>query len=586
MKNILLTFLSDGAKKEASYQVGDSGHIVKTRHSNESAVYELAQSTTIDLIFVFASQKVREVRRIDEKEQNTIDFFKERIKNIVSPDKVIECVYNEKNAMNSALSDISQMAEIILSHKKEFGDEEVVLHADMTGGWRNASMMMLGVMRLLQFSQMKLGKVLYSNWEPNREVNNVEDSIDVYRFFDLVAGAKEFVKYGSVAELKAYFAEEKDLSVELTQLLEAMENFSNSIKLCRYGDFSEAIADLNSKIEAFIKKTDSERNTNDKLFATMIPVIKESYQALFTATDDLGVIEWCTNNGYLQQALTLYTEHVPDYVFHNGLLEIAKDANKEKDGKTRFESAFEDYKKNLVSGDNSSFFALGVYKPYTFDNDINKAKKKLGSKLKDDAVLFFKKKLTACEYIERLKTAKQEVVEKWPVETDFDEERVRHLFAQAECLQQNSDLSVIGKDHMDLQKFVCEYFKDVGREVENRTSGQVIYKGFKYIMDTCNVEKLLELFALDIKTDDDKINSIVRGKSIEKLIKNKEYITHVKDIKLVVQIANDYHVLKRIRNSSNHAKKGTSVSIEIVEQKLREGIQRLREGYKSVQNET
>lgn len=585
MKNILLTFLSDGAKKEAYYQVGKNKSVVKTRHSNESAVYELAQSTTIDWVFVFASKKVKEVRVIDGKEQNTIEFFKERIKTIVPPDKVIECDYNEQNAMSSALSDISQMADIILSYKKEFGDEEVILHADMTGGWRNASMMMLGVMRLLQFSQMKLGKVLYSNWEPNRELNSVDDSIDVYRFFDLVAGAKEFVKYGSVAELKAYFAEEKDISVELTELLESMENFSNSIKLCRYGEFREAIAALNSKIEAFRRKAVGERNTNDKLFATMLPVIQKSYQALFAAADDLVVIEWCTDNGYLQQALTLYTEHVPDYVFNKGLLAISENAEKGENDKTSFEKCFEDYKKNMVTGDNRSFYALGIYKPYNFDNEIINAKKKLGSKLKDNSVLFFKKKLTACKYIEKMEMDKQRILGDLPVEIDFDEEWVKKLFHQAERLQNNSRLSVIGLNFMDLQKFVCDYFKNEGREVENKDSAQAIYKGFKHIMDTCNVEKILGLFDMDIKSDDDKVNSIVRGKSIEKLIMNKEYITHVKDIKLVMQIANDYHVLKRIRNSSNHAKKGTSVSIDIVEQKLREGIQRLREGYRSVQNE-
>lgn len=585
MKNILLTFLSDGAKKEAYYQVGKNKSVVKTRHSNESAVYELAQSTTIDWVFVFASKKVKEVRVIDGKEQNTIEFFKERIKTIVPPDKVIECDYNEQNAMSSALSDISQMADIILSYKKEFGDEEVILHADMTGGWRNASMMMLGVMRLLQFSQMKLGKVLYSNWEPNRELNSVDDSIDVYRFFDLVAGAKEFVKYGSVAELKAYFAEEKDISVELTELLESMENFSNSIKLCRYGEFREAIAALNSKIEAFKKKAVCERNTNDKLFATMLPVIQESYKALFVAADDLVVIEWCTDNGYLQQALTLYTEHVPDYVFHNRLLEIAENAEKEESGKTSFENSFEDYKKSMVTGDNRSFYALGIYKPYNFNSEIEKAKKKLGSKIKDNSVLFFKKRLGAIEYIEQIQSFIQEMVDKFPVKINYDKNNLEELFVEADNARQDKNMSAKEQSYSVLRKFVCDNNKGEGMENKNSDSVFRVYKDFKQILDGCNVDDWLAYFAIDVQPDSSLINKIVRGESIKALIKNKEYITHVKDMKLIMDIANDYHVLKRIRNNSNHAKNEADVSIEIVEKMIREGIQRLREGYRSVQNE-
>lgn len=41
MKNILLMFLSDGVRGESKYKIG-ADKIVQTRHSNESAVYELA----------------------------------------------------------------------------------------------------------------------------------------------------------------------------------------------------------------------------------------------------------------------------------------------------------------------------------------------------------------------------------------------------------------------------------------------------------------------------------------------------------------------------------------------------------------
>ena len=98
------------------------------------------------------------------------------------------------------------MGTIILSEAQKIQREQgaagnITIHADMTGGMRNASMMMLGVMRLLHFSGLQMGKILYSNFSFNRKINFVEDSQDVYRFFDLVAGATEFAKYGSVEKL-------------------------------------------------------------------------------------------------------------------------------------------------------------------------------------------------------------------------------------------------------------------------------------------------------------------------------------------------------------------------------------------------
>lgn len=320
MKNILLMFLSDGVRPESKYKIG-ADKIVQTRHSNESAVYELAQTCKIDMIFAFTSKRVMESNiDIDNKKQNTLEYFRQRVARIVAPENILECYYDEAKNMNDALAEVAAMAKMILAKRNEYADEEYILHADMTGGMRNASMMMLGVMRLLEYSQIKMGRVLYSNWEKGR----VEDSADVYRFFDLVAGAKEFVHYGSIRELKAYFANETEKSAELKGLLSAMENFSESIKLCRYGEFTEAIRELDEKIKAFLQRSDTQRYVNDSLFSTILPIIQKSYEPLLASNnDDLAIIKWCAERGYLQQAMTLYTERVPEFIFAKGLLTVA-----------------------------------------------------------------------------------------------------------------------------------------------------------------------------------------------------------------------------------------------------------------------
>lgn len=388
-KNFLLLFLSSGKKPPAKYKIADTTDSITTLHSNESAVYKLdallkAKGEKIDKIFVFSSKATRSKMLFDKLSPvlktkkyeemtilakkcfnsdnastedheklkaildeafgpTTVDFFKDRIKNIVAPDDVISVPYNENATMDEALSDVGEMGKIILKELSKIRGENPVLseeelsqgvtmHADMTGGMRNASMMMLGVMRLLDFSKLKMGMVLYSNWEAGRSINYIEDSGNVYRFFDLVAGATEFARYGSVEKLTEYYgmSDSPDLeydakygiSKELFELVKAMGYFARSIKLCRYGEFEDACRALNDRISAFEKSGPEYVDANDKLFATLLPTIKESYNKILGPHDDLDIIVWCVKQGYLQQAMTLYTERVPEYISANGFYKL------------------------------------------------------------------------------------------------------------------------------------------------------------------------------------------------------------------------------------------------------------------------
>ena len=346
--NFLLLFLSYNSKDPSCYRINDAD--VMTEHSNESAVRELAaylqkRSQKIDKIFLFSSQATKKL--LKKADMTTVDFFKRRIKEFVPAENIITVDYDESNSMNAALPDIGEMGKSILAEaekiqKEQGADCPITIHADMTGGMRNASMMMLGVMRLLNFSGLQMGRILYSNWEPNRSSNFVEDSQDVYRFFDLVAGATEFAKYGSVEKLADYYnidvfeqkpyTDECNLSRELYELVNAMGYFAQSIKLCRYGELQDACALLAKKIQAFTNLAPQNYDANDKLFATLLPTIEESYKTVLSAHDDLDIITWCVKQGHLQQAMTLYTERVPEFIAKQGFYtldaETAKEINK------------------------------------------------------------------------------------------------------------------------------------------------------------------------------------------------------------------------------------------------------------------
>ena len=357
MKNILLFFASPFLFKKdenkhllplepTEYKSDDS--VISIYHTNESAVkflFQKLKGKKFDKIFVFTSKKVgnpleEEEQRVVEKvceecspqdfnsnadadvtENSHLFYFLKRIAGYYKDLKIVN--YNEDAEIAQSLGVMMEMALAITEYKKSSGDDEVVLYADMTGGKRNASMMMLGTMRYLEYSDIKLGDIVYSDKVENKV--NVEEATDVYRFFDLVAGAKDFKNYGSVYEIDNYFLDE-NLSTELNALLKAMRDFSEQIKLCFYGDFISSIKNLKKCVSEFKKHveglgTKTSKNNYDYLCHCMLPTIYKEYELLFRDTsDDLDYIEWCVNHGYYQQALTLYTERVPEYIFDKGIL--------------------------------------------------------------------------------------------------------------------------------------------------------------------------------------------------------------------------------------------------------------------------
>ena len=366
--NILLLFLSDvkvvkdaeqGGKKLS--EPANYPGIGKTMTTNESAVRYLAQENEknsaivrLDKIFAFATNKIRKLYvgqknaedenwakdAVDEKGNKLthLDYFKYRLRTEGIIDGIDSCITEddavagtvgticpfdeETDDVKQTMMTIVGMANRIQAYIQSLPpgeQEEVVLHADMTGGFRHASMMMLAVMRLMQYQGVKIGHVVYSNYNWDLKEGTVQEIGDIYHMFDLVAGAEEFVTFGSVNTIQTYFnCYEK--SPNLAALLKAMEGFAEAIKLSRRKDFAEAMENLKTSLQNF----DRVRNTddlNDRLMGLLEKRVKQDYKNVLSDEKDvLTPVAWCLEHGYLQQALTLYTESIPDFLFASNIL--------------------------------------------------------------------------------------------------------------------------------------------------------------------------------------------------------------------------------------------------------------------------
>ena len=366
----MLLFLSDvkffnGVARPTTYQ--NIGQPETTETTNESAVRYLAKIKKVppNKIFYFASTKVQ--GNIDGKEISHVDYFKNRIKEDVVgdiEDVMIPCYFDEKADVQSTMDTVTEMAKKIQDYISTLQEgTEVTLHVDMTGGMRHASLMMLIITRLIQYSGVKIGNILYSNFY----IGKVEESNEIYKLFDLIAGAEEFVRFGSVDAIKSYFEKTDEVPKVLQDLLGAMGKFAEVIKISRRSEFQKALESLQEAYKKFSEDAENLTTVKDvlalnyKLMQQLKIRISQEYAALLKnqADDYLSIINWCLEHDYLQQALTLYTECFPYLIFTKDKMvtvepSVLDDVNKKSD-KDSMKREWE-------------FFLLNEYTPRDYHN--------------------------------------------------------------------------------------------------------------------------------------------------------------------------------------------------------------------------
>ena len=391
-QNIMVMVLSD-VKTEKNGEVRTSEYPqihreVKT--TNESAVRLLYQDLRkkgqeINRIYAFATQTVQgKLMYMQEKDGQKqllpyqyenhdithLDYTKMCMKDILSEDAwriIPEPHLGEDNvslAMNRTssytLRIAGQIQDDIDAMRRENPDVKIVLHADCTGGPRHAIMMLINIIRLLQYNDVEIGSLYYSNWISSKRAGKIEQINDVYRFYNLIAGAEEFVNFGSVKDLQGYF-QNRNISAELDDLLLAMGEFADEVKLCRRWRFVDAIDHLRKAIKTFegkwenvehrldtVIESNDDVRLNDMLMFQLLPQIHKDYSDLLGEHDSLSLIKWCLNQGLLQQALTLYTESIPDFLFdrNNGFIAMTED----KDRRAFLEKQYKDHGKDYTRG--------------------------------------------------------------------------------------------------------------------------------------------------------------------------------------------------------------------------------------------
>ena len=645
-KHIHLTFLSDvkvNKGKVSSSEFKNIGENNKVEITNESAIKYLItkgfndKSVTLDKIFVFASKKIRGNIQYNAADRNEpprwedyvddenkkwthLDYFKKRIsmidnltaEGIDKDDLVVAIEYDEdlplqmKKQSNDELSirssqgAIVEMADAILRYYIDNCEDEngnisnIILHADLTGGLRNANMMMLAVMRILQYSGILAGRIMYADY--SRKM--VDDSDEIYKMFDLVAGADEFAQFGSVSALFRYYncdidRKPKGMSDELFDLLKAMHSFADEVKVCHYGAFKKAIENLRKSLEKFHDKTNTDMNYQDRFMWTLQGKILKDYQDLIhTELDDVKLIQWCVNHDYMQQALTLYTERVPELVFDKNLIEVRDSFYDEvatgiyDNDQEVAEEPQKGSKKDLRS---INFKIFSVCEEKNIENKLNAAI----DKKRQEYNKFIKENVTKLirgkEYVD-IEDFKQKLSE-----TRFiiNDERlldsswstIKIISKDRNVLKDSNDPMLVGlineckKWYIISQKKKGDTRQDEEiwlEEYEKQYVG-IRKKILAQFMDTLNGKLIGKLFStIDYEKGYRESHFLITNI-------DKGNIKCNIDKKLLAEIKRIYQIIKIERNSSNHARVDSKMGqVDKVNEWLQDGIKTLDEAMKSL----
>ncbi|MBO4401251.1 MAG: hypothetical protein J5809_05340 [Selenomonadaceae bacterium] len=211
------------------------------------------------------------------------------------------------DSLEENILQIADIADTITAYARNFPDCKIKVHADMTGGFRHTSMLMLSIIQLLSYRGIETGMILYS--DPGKKI--VYRANEIQRVSLLITGADEFVKFGSVNALQEYFAENP--SAAASDLLKAMKNFSDAIKICRTGTIEGDLKKLGEEIQKF--RATGSKDLKSRLFAKILDTVEAEYGNLIHGVATrFEIIRWCMRKELWQQAITLCIEWLPEEI--------------------------------------------------------------------------------------------------------------------------------------------------------------------------------------------------------------------------------------------------------------------------------
>ena len=324
MKNIFIAYISKFSPG-TSKRVFSSGDLCSTDKISAVQTNEAAFKCFADHV---NGENIRVIKILSEKAEEdpppneikdlcgdrTADEYFSDVAREYTDDIIAVRDYSE----NEDSRDPAPLISEICSHISD--DDKVYI--DTTGGPRTTANMIQLLTKILRYKGIENPASYYTNIQND---NVIEDTKYFNELTDIADGINEFVHSGRSEQLQAIFSEKKNTDGAVTELISEMKKFADNIRLCCVDDLSENLRRLSDAIEA-VEKTNA-KDTYTAILKELLPVIRNKF---FTGSDNskadyFRIIRWCVDNGFIQQALTIFTEKMPVYLFEKGILSCSQE---------------------------------------------------------------------------------------------------------------------------------------------------------------------------------------------------------------------------------------------------------------------
>ena len=248
-----------------------------------------------------------------EKDKTAFDRFSALIKNEVGPSIEIIPIYYDFDPNNEDFEPKDKPTYIYNQIKTSDIGESIYI--DYTGGLRDVNLLMIALIRYLEFKGIVCKDIIYSNfYSKPRKIHSIRST---YNMFDMINGVSEFVGTGNARQLE-HLQTKLDNTTKndnVNNFVNSLQSFSNAIALCNVGGIVDAIDSISNAINTL------EQDTSDdifvQMFKTLIPTVKEKLYIDKTPPSILDLSQWCLDNNMLQQAVTIYNEKILSYYILN-----------------------------------------------------------------------------------------------------------------------------------------------------------------------------------------------------------------------------------------------------------------------------
>lgn len=371
--NILVSIISTlnkHGKNEITYNITLEECDIQTvsaYHTNESIfktfvqMKEIKETGGIHKNIVLVSNAVLNNKNELYDNQTAYEYY-ENLKNKISPDTELVKIPTENQDNTSR-----KIAEILNDICGYIGNDDVV-YIDSAGGRRTTSNVIQLLVKLLKYKGIQNPYSLYS--DINGAEKNISDTSAFLKMTDLLDAFNEFMTTGKSYKLSdcLHYAErklenlletkstvedilntmiecpEKQLDSRVEDLLKIMIEFSDKIQLGNIDNLDITVKNLKEKIKDCEKITDGD-SIELVILKQFLPVIKEKLLGDEERINYAKIVKWCLENYLIQQALTIFVEKIPVYLFEEQIIKYKGDIKK----------AREEYKNNRTKADPSDW---------------------------------------------------------------------------------------------------------------------------------------------------------------------------------------------------------------------------------------